>query len=120
MVLRKAPMVGFGGAMAGLPVWGTKKRHIKKKRETWCVGHKWLPFSGNINVDVDNIDDNNLPPRVGKRNDGCDETKTKEEETVADSVGIHTTIKHITGRGVVDGDDDDDKGSDHDNNDDDG
>ena len=35
------------------------------------------------NDDVDNIEDNNLPPRVGKRNDGCDETKTKEEETVA-------------------------------------
>jgi hypothetical protein len=40
----------------------------------------------------------NLPPRVGKRNDGCDETKAEEEETVADSVVIHTTIKQITGR----------------------
>jgi hypothetical protein len=44
-----------------------------------------------------NVD--NLPPRVGKRNDGCDEMKTEEEETVADSVVIHTTIKQITGRG---------------------
>ena len=49
--------------------------------------------------DDEDIDDNNLPMRVGKRNDGCDETKTKEEETVADSVAIHTTIKQITGRG---------------------
>ncbi len=49
--------------------------------------------------DVDDVNDNNLPPRVGKRNDGCDETKTEEEETVADSVAIHTTIKQITGRG---------------------
>jgi hypothetical protein len=32
-------------------------------------------------------------------NDGCDETKMEEEETVADSVVIHTTIKQITGRG---------------------
>ena len=37
-------------------------------------------------------------------------------------LAIHTTIKQITGRGVVDGDDydDDNKGSGHDNNDDDG
>jgi hypothetical protein len=41
------------------------------------------------NVNVDN-----------KRNDGCDETKMEEEERVADSVAIHTTIKQITGRGV--------------------
>ncbi len=58
------------------------------------------------NNDVDNDDndvydvyDHNLPPCVGKRNDGCDETKTEEEETVADFVAIHTTIKQITGRG---------------------
>ena len=30
MVPHKAPVVGFGGAAAGLPVWGTKKRLIKK------------------------------------------------------------------------------------------
>jgi hypothetical protein len=48
---------------------------------------------------MDDIDDDNLPPRVGKRNDDCDKTKTEEEETVADSVAIHTTIKQITGRG---------------------
>ena len=47
-------------------------------------------------VDVDNYDDDdddNLPPRIGKRNDGCNETKTEE------AVAIHTTIKQITGRG---------------------
>ncbi len=49
--------------------------------------------------DVDDVNDDNLPPCVGKRNVGCDETKTEEEETVADSVAIHTTIKQITGRG---------------------
>ena len=48
------------------------------------------------NNDVDN---NNLLLRVGKRNDGCDKTKTEEEEMVADSVAVHTTIKQITGRG---------------------
>ena len=51
--------------------------------------------------DVNDADNNNLPPRVGKRNDGCDETMTEEEETVADSVATHTTIKQITGRGDV-------------------
>ena len=40
----------------------------------------------------------NLPPRVGKRNDGCKETKTEEEETVTDSVVIHTPITQIMGR----------------------
>ena len=49
--------------------------------------------------DVDDVNDDNLPPHVDKRNDGCDETKTEEEETVADSVAIHITIKQITGRG---------------------
>jgi len=47
----------------------------------------------------DDDNDDNLPPRVGKRNDGCDETQTEEEETVADSVAINTTIRQITGRG---------------------
>ena len=53
----------------------------------------------NDDNDVDDVDDDNLPPRVGKRNDGCNETKTEEEEMVADSVAIHTTIKQITGIG---------------------
>ena len=55
------------------------------------------------NVDDDDDDndihDNNLPPCIGKRNDGCDKTKMEEEEMVADSVAIHTTIKQITVRG---------------------
>ena len=33
MVPRKAPVVGFGGAMAGLPVWVAEKRRIKKQRD---------------------------------------------------------------------------------------
>ena len=41
--------------------------------------------------DVDDVNVDNLPPRVGKRNDGCDETKTEEEETVADSVACGDT-----------------------------
>ena len=49
--------------------------------------------------DNNDVNDDNLPLRVGKRNDGCDETKTEEEETVTDSVEIHTTIKQITERG---------------------
>ena len=53
---------------------------------------------GAADDDYDVYDDN-LPPRIGKRNYGCDETKTEEEETVTDSVVIHTTIKKITGRG---------------------
>ena len=31
MVPHKVPMVGFGRAMAGLPVWDSKKRCIKKR-----------------------------------------------------------------------------------------
>ncbi len=53
----------------------------------------------NKDKDVNDVNVDNLPPRVGKRNDGCDETKTEEEESVTDSVAIHTTIKQITGRG---------------------
>ena len=49
--------------------------------------------------DVNDVNVDNLPPRVGKRNDGCDKTKTEEEETVADSVATHRTIKQIMGRG---------------------
>ena len=32
-VPRKAPMVGFGGVMAGLPVCGAEKRRIEKQRD---------------------------------------------------------------------------------------
>jgi hypothetical protein len=40
---------------------------------------------------VNDVDNHNLPPRVGKRNDCCYETKPEEEGTVADAVAIHTT-----------------------------
>ena len=46
-----------------------------------------------------NKNNENLLLINSKRNDGCDETKTEEVETVTDSVAIHTTIKQITGRG---------------------
>ena len=49
--------------------------------------------------DVDDVDDHNLPPRIGMRNDCCNEMKPEEEGTVTDSVAIHTTIKQIMGRG---------------------
>ena len=47
-VPRKAPMVRFGSAMAGLPVWGTEKRHIKKQRDEWGSRLRWLPFDDGI------------------------------------------------------------------------
>ena len=90
----------------------------------------WLTDNDDLDNDnnsVNNIDNNNLPTRVGKRNDDCNKTETKEEETVADSVAIHTTIKQITGRGGIDGnnydnDDNNDnkEGSCHDNTNNDG
>jgi hypothetical protein len=42
------PMVGFGGAMAGLPVWGAEKRRIKKQRDGQGSGHRWPPFDDGI------------------------------------------------------------------------
>jgi hypothetical protein len=51
------------------------------------------------NNDIEEVRNDNLPPRVGKRNDGCNQTQMEEEETVADSVVINTTFKQITGRG---------------------
>ncbi len=53
----------------------------------------------NDDKDVDDVSVDNLPPRIGKRNDGCDETKMEEEEMVTDSVAIHTTHTQILGRG---------------------
>ena len=50
------------------------------------------------NDDVDDIEDDNLPPRVGKRNDGCGETKTKEEETVGDTHNNQTDHREGGGR----------------------
>ena len=52
----------------------------------------------NDDNDVDDIDDDNLPPRVGKRNDGCNETKTKEEETVGDTHNNQTDYREGGGR----------------------
>jgi len=68
------------------------------RRQTTMMSTMRTTMSTVDDVD-DDVDDNNLPPRVGKRNDGCDETKPEEEETVTDSVAIHTTIKQITVRG---------------------
>jgi hypothetical protein len=50
------------------------------------------------NDDVNDIDDDNLPPLVGKRNDGCDKTKTKEEETVGDTHNNQTDHREGGGR----------------------
>ena len=47
MVLRKAPMVGFGSAMAGLPVWGANKRRIVKQRYGQGLGFRWPPINAN-------------------------------------------------------------------------
>ena len=47
---------------------------------------------------VDNIDKDNLPPRIDKRNDGCDETKTKEEERVGDTHNNQTDHREGGGR----------------------
>jgi len=55
--------------------------------------------ANNDDNDVDDVNVDNLPLRVGKRNDGCNKTKMEEDETVTDSVAIHTTIKQITERG---------------------
>ena len=49
-------------------------------------------------VDVDDIDNDNLPPRIGKRNDGCNETKKKEEETVGDTHNNQTDHREGGGR----------------------
>jgi hypothetical protein len=46
---QKAPMFGFGGAMAGLPVcWGAKKRRIEKQRDGRGSGLRWPPFDDGI------------------------------------------------------------------------
>jgi len=48
MVPRKGPVVGFGGAMAGLPVWGAGKRLIKKQRYGLGLVLRW-PLMDNDN-----------------------------------------------------------------------
>ena len=50
MVPRKAPVVGFGGAMAGLPVWVAEKRRIKKQRDGQALalgGHRSITITNN-------------------------------------------------------------------------
>ena len=49
MVPRKAPLVGFGGAMAGLPVWGAERRHIKKREKqcAWAISGRHLVATHN-------------------------------------------------------------------------
>ena len=48
--------------------------------------------------DDDDVNDDNLPPRIGKRNDGCDKTKTKEAETVGDTHNNQTEHREGGGR----------------------
>ena len=45
---RKAPMFGFGGAMAGLPVWGAENRCIEKQRDGRGSGLWWPLFDDGI------------------------------------------------------------------------
>jgi len=47
---------------------------------------------------VNNIDDDNLPPRIDKRNDGFDKMKTKEEERVGDTHNNQTDHREGGGR----------------------
>ena len=59
MVPHKAPVVGFGGAMAGLPVWVAKKRHIKKQRDEQVLalgGHREqvLALGGHRSITITN------------------------------------------------------------------
>jgi len=45
---QKAHMFRFGGAMAGLPVWGAKMRRIKKQRDGQGSGLRWPLFDDGI------------------------------------------------------------------------
>ncbi len=50
MVPRKAPAAGLGSAMAGLPVWGARKRRIKNREMGWALslgGHRWITITNN-------------------------------------------------------------------------
>ena len=53
MVPRKAPVVGFGGAMAGLPVWVAKMRLIEKQRDGRDLGLRWPPINTNNQESTD-------------------------------------------------------------------
>jgi hypothetical protein len=55
-------------------------------------------------VDNDDIDKTTTCRRALAKGMMVATRKPEEEEMVTDSVAIHTTIKQITGRGVVDGD----------------
>ena len=50
------------------------------------------------NNDVNDVDDDNLPPRVGKRNDGCNKTKTRRRRR-SQILWQYTQQKQITRRG---------------------
>jgi hypothetical protein len=53
MVLCKAPVVGFGSAMAGLLVWVCKKRRIKKQRDGQALdlgGHQSMTITNNQQI----------------------------------------------------------------------
>jgi hypothetical protein len=41
-------MVGFGGAMAGLPVWGAEKRHTKNREMSGALNLGGPPFDDGI------------------------------------------------------------------------
>ena len=53
MVPCKVLVVGFGGALAGLPVWVAKKRRIKKQRDGQALalgGHQSMTITNNQQI----------------------------------------------------------------------
>ncbi len=53
MVLCKVHIVGFGGAMAGLPVWVSEKRRIKKQIDGQALalgGHQSMTITNNQQI----------------------------------------------------------------------
>ena len=53
MVPCKAPVAGFGGAMAGLPVWVDENRRIKKQRDWQALalgGHQLMTITNNQQI----------------------------------------------------------------------
>jgi hypothetical protein len=121
MVLRKAPMVGFCGAMAGLPVWGAENRHIEKIEK-----HGVLAISGRHLVATSTSTLTTLTTTTCRRalaKGMMVATRRRQRRRRRSQIlWRHTTIKQITGRGVVAGDDydynddnDNNKGSGHDN-----
>jgi len=48
----------------------------------------------NIDNENNDVDDNNPPPRVGKRNDGCDESKSEEEDVDANALN-HPSVARL-------------------------